>query len=149
MKLFMASLLIVEDNDEDYKTLLRTFRRLSFTKSVQRCVNAKECFDYLYGEGQHSDKKENKLPVLLDLNLPGLNGHAVLKRIKEEAALKCLPVVILTTSTNSNDIESCYRAGANSYLIKPMDYRAFAKTVQHFINYWFHAVKLSFSGDVI
>ena len=147
----MASLSIVEDNDEDYKTLLRTFRRLSFTKSVQRCVNAKECFDSLYGGGKHREGKEIRLPVLvlLDLNLPEPDGHSILKQLKAETALKCFPVVILTTSTNSNDIESCYRAGANSYLIKPMDYHAFEKTVKHFINYWFHAVKLPLSGDVI
>lgn len=149
-----APLLVVEDSDEDYKILLRIFRKLGVSQPVQRCVNAQECFDYLYATGEYADRKENKteeeMPalILLDLNLPGLNGHAILRRLKAEPALKHLPVVVVTTSANPKDVQACYEAGANSYLVKAMDYTAYEQTIRHFVNYWFDAVLLPFAGEV-
>ena len=142
-------LLVVEDSNEDYKTLLRIFRKLAVVQPVTRCANANECFDYLYATGKHEGRKVEDLPslLLLDLNLPGTDGHAILRQIKAEPSLKHLPIVILTTSTSLKHVQACYEDGASSYLVKAMDYATYEQTIRHFVNYWFHAVQLLLPGE--
>jgi CheY-like chemotaxis protein len=137
-------ILVVEDSDEDFATLMRIFRKLEVVQPVTRCVNAEDCFDYLHATGRHTGRQREALPalMLLDLNLPGMDGHGVLRRLKAEFPLKRLPVVIITTSSNPKDIQQCYDEGASSYLIKPVDYATFENTIRRFIEYWFHAVQL-------
>jgi CheY-like chemotaxis protein len=146
----MPRLLVVEDSDEDYETLLRIFRKLAVLQPVERCINAKECFDYLYATGKYLERKEADFPaiVLLDLNLPGRDGHAILRQIKAGPALKHLPIVILTTSTSSKHVQACYEEGASSYLVKAVDYATYEQTIRNFVNYWFHAVQLPLPGEV-
>ncbi len=143
-------LLVVEDNNEDYTTLLRIFRKLSVAQPVERCANARECFDYLYATGKYLERDEAAFPalLLLDLNLPGTDGYAILRRVKAEPSLKHLPIVIITTSTASRDVQACYQEGASSYLVKAVDYRDYEQTIRHFINYWFHAARLPLPGEV-
>ena len=137
-------ILVVEDSDEDFATLMRIFRKLDVVQPVTRCVNAGDCLDYLHATGRHSGRQKEALPalVLLDLNLPGMDGHGVLRHVKATLPLKRLPVVIITTSSNPKDIQQCYDEGASSYLIKPVDYATFEQTIRRLVEYWFHAVQL-------
>jgi CheY-like chemotaxis protein len=77
--------------------------------------------------------------ILLDLNLPGMDGRDILERLKQDRSFKKIPIVVFTTSSNPRDVELCYQKGANGYLIKPMDFQELQKTVQAFVDYWLEA----------
>ncbi|MGB3403058.1 MAG: response regulator [Microcoleaceae cyanobacterium] len=137
-------LLIIEDSDEDFNAMQRMMRKQSFVFPIYRCADAEEAFDFLYNEGEYTDKNIALRPsvIMLDLNLPGTDGREILEEIKQDEQLRLIPVVIFTTSSNPKDIESCYSQGANSYMIKPIDIRRLEESVSHFIDYWFNVVTL-------
>ncbi len=134
-----ATLLVVEDSDEDYMTLQRIFRKLIVTHPMERCANAQECLDYL-----KATKEQGSLPalMLLDLNMPGIDGFTLLRHLKSEAEFKHIPIVIVTTSSNPRDIQACYEEGASSYLLKQLDYTMFEQSIRRFVDYWFDTVLL-------
>lgn len=84
---------------------------------------------------------------MLDLNLPGTDGREVLAQVKQDQRLKVIPIVVLTTSSNPKDIDFCYRAGANSYLIKVVQLEQFTRSIGHLVHYWFEAVTLPGEED--
>ncbi|BAY19502.1 response regulator receiver protein [Anabaenopsis circularis NIES-21] len=131
-------LLVVEDSNEDFKMLQRLMRRLAVQNPIYRCTNGDEVLDLLYQE--KSSQNPNSIPtpsvILLDLNLPGIDGRDILERLKQDISLKKIPIVVFTTSSNPKDIEFCYQKGANGYLVKPMDAQELQKTVQAFVDYW-------------
>ncbi|AFY42435.1 response regulator [Nostoc sp. PCC 7107] len=131
-------LLVVEDSNEDFKVLQRLMRRLAVQNPIYRCTNGDEVLDLLYQE--ESSQNPNSIPtpsvILLDLNLPGIDGRDILERLKQDMCLKKIPIVVFTTSSNPKDIEFCYQKGANGYLVKPMDAQELQKTVQAFVDYW-------------
>ena len=137
-------ILIVEDSPEDYETTLRAFKKSGLANPVFRCEDGDEALDYLFRRGEYQDKEKSPRPgiILLDLNLPGTDGREVLRTIKKEETLKKIPVIVLTTSTNEQDIEGCYEAGASSYLSKPVDLNGFMESIQRLTNYWFEIVIL-------
>lgn len=137
-------LLIVEDNDEDYETTLRVLRKSPVERHILRCIHGDDALDYLYKREKYADLPIKRPSViLLDLNLPGTDGREVLQAIKQHETLKSIPVVILSTSSNPIDIETSYNNGANSYLVKPVDFPGFVHAMQSFDNYWFRVVVLS------
>ncbi|NJM76809.1 MAG: response regulator [Acaryochloridaceae cyanobacterium RU_4_10] len=103
-----------------------------------RCVNGDEALDFLYQEGSYKDTELVPKPsvILLDLNLPGIDGRDVLERLKQDRSLKEIPIVVFTTSSSPKDVEFCYQNGANGYLVKPMEADELQKTVQAFVDYW-------------
>ena len=131
-------ILIVEDSPEDYDTTLRAFKKVGMKNKVIRFEMGDECLDYLFGRGEYEGKKI-VLPglIMLDLNLPGTDGRDVLKIIKSDLELKKIPVVVLTTSNDINDIEKCYLLGANSYIQKPVDFEGFINAITKLKEYWF------------
>lgn len=133
------SLLVIEDSDEDFFAFERMVRRSSFTNPIYRCSNGDEALNFLYHIGEYADATIAPRPamILLDLNLPGLDGRQVLLQIKQEETLKTIPVVIFTTSSNPKDIEVCYQSGVNGYIIKPIDASKLKRTIQLVIEYWF------------
>ena len=135
-------LLIVEDNDEDYETTLRLLRKSKNERHIQRCWHGEDVLDFLYRRNKYTAAQRPAV-ILLDLNLPGTDGREVLQEIKNDQALKAIPVVILSTSSNPVDIAMSYQNGANSYMVKPVDFPSFAQAMQCFDDYWFHAVVLS------
>lgn len=139
------SFLIVEDSDEDYAALERIVRKARPEVSVklQRCVSAEQVFTILNAP-RLPQKPLPELPalIILDLNLPGLNGKEVLRAVRQHRRLKLIPVVIFSTSSNPQDIEWCYENGANSYLVKQTDYTAFKRAVELLVDYWVEAVRL-------
>lgn len=133
-------LLVVEDSNEDFKMLQRLMRRMAVKNPVYRCIDGDEVLKFL--DRQETGNSEAiPLPsvILLDLNLPGLDGRDILARLKQDGSLKEIPVVVFTTSSNPSDIDLCYQRGANGYLVKPMDSEKLQKTVSAFVSYWLDA----------
>ncbi|MCC5656960.1 response regulator [Nostoc sp. XA010] len=136
-------LLVVEDSNEDFRMLQRLMRRMSVQNPIHRCTNGDEVLDFLYRLGSEAlrNSKVALRPsvILLDLNLPGIDGRDILDRLKQDNSFKEIPIVVFTTSSNPKDIELCYQKGANGYLVKPMDAEELKKTIQAFVDYWLEA----------
>jgi CheY-like chemotaxis protein len=136
-------LLIVEDSDEDYAAALRVLRQLPTERDIERCVHGEDALDYLFGKGEYAGQPPRRPAViLLDLNLPGTDGREVLQEVKQDPVLKTIPVVVLSTSSNPVDIETSYQHGANSYIVKPVNFTVFAHTMKIFDDYWLQVVTL-------
>lgn len=138
------SLLVVEDSNEDFEALKRFLLRSPTPIAIQRCVNGEQALAFLYRTGSYVDRKISPRPglILLDLNLPGIDGREVLRQIKEDRKLRSIPVVVFTTSNNPKDIEDCYISGVNSYMIKPIDFAQLKRDVQLLVDYWFDVATL-------
>ena len=137
-------ILIVEDSDTDYETTIRAFKNCNLTNPVKRCEDGEEALDYLFRRNRFSNVENSPRPglILLDLNLPGTDGREVLEEIKNDPNLKSIPVVVLTTSSDMNDIENSYEAGANSFIHKPVDLQGFFEAIQGFKDFWFQVALL-------
>ncbi len=136
-------LLVVEDSNEDFRMLQRLMRHMSVQNPIHRCTNGDEVLEFLYQLGSEAlrNSKVALRPsvILLDLNLPGIDGRDILDRLKQDKSFKEIPIVVFTTSSNPKDIELCYQKGANGYLVKPMDAQELKKTIQAFVDYWLEA----------
>lgn len=128
---------------EDFTALGRAFRKHALQNPVLRCEDGDQALTYLQGYGKAVGWPAT-LPaiVLLDLNLPGTDGRAVLGALKKDPLLNSIPVIIFSTSSNVRDIEDCYRLGANSYLTKPIEYAALEEKIRLTITYWLGASEL-------
>ena len=137
-------ILIVEDSDEDFEAVGRVMRRSSVTNPLFRCTDGDDALDFLYRTGIYADPQKAPRPalILLDLNLPGTDGREVLEQIKQDEELKIIPVVVFTTSANPKDVEVCYKNGANSYILKPINLNRFVELIRVVIDYWFGAIIL-------
>jgi len=137
-------LLVIEDSNEDFEALQRYIHRSPLTIPIYRCIDGDEALTFLYHTGRYADPRSAPRPglILLDLNLPGTDGREILRQIKQDENLKSIPVVIFTTSNNPKDIAACYRQGANSYIIKPMDFSRLRQSITTLIDYWFNTIVL-------
>jgi CheY-like chemotaxis protein len=129
-------ILLVEDNPKDEALTLRALKKANIVNKVVVAHDGVEALDYLFATT--ADGRRNAPPqlILLDLKLPKLDGHEVLKRIRSDARTQPLPVVILTTSVEDRDLLEGYRLGANSYVRKPVDFAEFAQAVVQLGLYW-------------
>jgi CheY-like chemotaxis protein len=132
------SILLVEDSDEDYMAFRRALHDTAVTVALPRCTRGEEALDYLYARGRFAAPGQAPRPalVLLDLNLPGMDGRELLTLIKGDEHLKSIPVVIVTTSHNPRDVEWCYQHGANSYQVKAIGYQQFRDAIHLLVEYW-------------
>ena len=133
-----ASILLVEDNLMDVELIMDAFKEARLSNEIVVARNGQEALEYLFGEGCYEDRDQYPLPdvVLLDLKMPGIDGHEVLRRIKGKEMLKRLPVIVLTSSTDEGDRAMSYDNGANSYLVKPVSFDDFLKVVKQVSDYW-------------
>jgi two-component system response regulator len=129
-------ILLVEDNPKDEALTLRALERSNIASKVVVAHDGVEAIDYLFASD--ADEARNALPelILLDLKLPKIDGHEVLKRIRNNERTRLLPIVILTTSVEERDRLEGYRLGANSYVRKPVDFAEFARAVIQLGLYW-------------
>lgn len=139
-----ATLLLVEDSPEDRVVTLRALRKCGMTARIDTCEDGDDALDSLMSRGRYAPPNHRPRPslVLLDLNLPGTDGRQVLLQVKSDRTLKQIPVVVLTTSTDSRDVNSSYEAGASGYVRKPVDLAVFMRTIQLLKEWWFDTVIL-------
>jgi two-component system response regulator len=132
------TILLVEDNPDDVKLTLRALKRNNMLNPVEVARDGMEAVDFLFARGAHSARAGKPVPalILLDLQLPRLDGLGVLKEIRADPRTKLVPVVILTSSKEEQDLIQGYSLGANSYVRKPVDFAEFLEAVRLLGVYW-------------
>jgi CheY-like chemotaxis protein len=132
------TILLVEDNPDDVELTLRAFKKAKLKNNVIVVRDGQEALDYIYHQGAYQDKDKAPTPglILLDLKLPRVDGIEVLRKLKSVPQKRRIPVVVLTISEREVDIVKSYDLGANSYIIKPVDFDKFMDTVQNINLYW-------------
>ena len=129
-------ILLVDDNDDDVEAALRAFKRTNLNNAVVRAATGAEALAML------REGKVHPGLILLDLNMPGLDGRRVLAILKGDNDLRRIPVVVLTTSSDERDVDECYRLGANTYIQKPVDLDGLFAAIQRLKDYWFEIALL-------
>ena len=131
-------ILLVEDNPDDITLTLRALKKNSIFNEVVVAKDGVEALDYLFGTGIYAGRDTSVMPVvtLLDLKLPKIDGFEVLKRVRSNERTKLIPVVILTSSKEDDDLINGYSLGANSYIRKPVDYEQFTEAIRELGLYW-------------
>ena len=139
-----AVILLVEDDLGDQELTRRALRQWKVKNDLYIVQDGEEALDYLFHRGRYQDAASAPAPqlVLLDLNLPKLDGRQVLQRIREDPTLRGLVVVVLTTSKEETDVIRSYDLGVNSYVTKPMDIQQFIQVIHELEHYWFQIVVL-------
>lgn len=132
------TILLVEDNPDDELLMMRALAKNDVTAGVVVAHDGVEALDYLFSSGAYAGRGAEGMPrlILLDLQLPRLNGLEVLKRLRSDERTRLLPVVILTSSNERQDMLRGYGLGANSYVRKPVDFKEFIGTVEQLKRYW-------------
>jgi len=132
------TIMLVEDNPDDEELTLRALRKASIANDVFVARDGQEALDFLFGTGQHAGREPLTMPavVLLDLKLPKLDGIDVLQRMRADPRTRLVPVVVLTSSSEDEDMLRSYQSGANSYVRKPIEFSEFAHAVTQLGMYW-------------
>lgn len=134
----VGEILLVEDSPQDAELTIRSLTRKHLANCVVLAEDGEEALDYLFGRGKFANRDPAALPkvVLLDLKLPKVSGLEVLRALKENERTRRVPVVILTSSAEDPDIKAAYELGVNSYVVKPVEFDAFAEAVSSLGLYW-------------
>jgi CheY-like chemotaxis protein len=126
-----VSILLVEDDPGHARLIEKNLRRSNITNAIVKAGDGQQALDYLFGEGRHAgDERPSPLLVLLDLNLPVLDGYQVLKRMKADERTRRIPVIVLTTTDDGREVTRCYELGCNVYMTKPVDYEQFSDAIR-------------------
>jgi CheY-like chemotaxis protein len=133
-----AHILLVEDNRMDVELTLDAFRERRLSNTIHCANNGQAALDYLAGKDKFSDRSAYPMPdlILLDLKMPIMDGHEVLRRIKQTPAFRRIPVIVLSSSKEEGDLTMSYDTGANSYLVKPVSFEGFLDVVARIDDYW-------------
>ncbi len=131
-------ILLVEDNPQDLELAQRALRKANVTNRIHIARDGAEALEFIFCEGPHAARKIEDSPkvILLDLKLPKVDGLEVLKRIKGDPRTRAIPVVVLTSSKEQNDVVESYDLGVNSYIVKPVNFEGFVSAVQQLGMYW-------------
>lgn len=135
----LRAILLIEDNPDDYEATQRSFKKANFVNPLYWCSNGQDGLDFLKRRGKYADQPDVTRPalILLDLNMPGVDGRAILELVKQDNELRSIPVVVLTTSTDERDIERCYELGASTYIQKPVNFDGLVQAAARMRDYWF------------
>ncbi len=134
----VVEILLVEDNPRDAELTIRALKKKNLANNLFHVEDGVDALDYLFGRGKFSGRDVNDTPkvVLLDLKLPRINGLEVLKEIKADKRTQAIPVVIVTSSVEDPDVKAAYQLGANSYVLKPVQFDAFMEAMVKVGIYW-------------
>jgi len=134
----IIDILLVEDSQQDAELTIRAFKKYNLSNNIIRVEDGAEALDFLFCKGKFTGRSAQNNPkvVLLDLKLPKVNGLEVLEKIKNDPDLKTIPVVILTSSNEDPDIKKAYAIGANSYVVKPVEFEKFMEAIKNLGYYW-------------
>ena len=133
-----VEILLVEDNMDDAEMTIHALRKKSLANRLTHLHDGEEALDFLFGTGKYVGRDTNLKPklILLDLKMPKVNGMEVLERVKSHSETKNIPVVVLTSSKEDPDLKRCYELGANSYIVKPVEFESFINAVSELGLYW-------------
>lgn len=133
-----VEILLVEDDPADAELALRAFKKHNLTNRIYVARDGEEALDFVFARGEFASRSLAKPPkvVLLDLKLPKVSGHEVLRQIRSNETTKTLPIVVLTSSREERDLVETYQLGVNSYIVKPVDFERFLKAVEEVGMYW-------------
>lgn len=131
-------ILLVEDSDDDAELTTRALQKQAFGNLLFRVADGAAALDFLFAKGAFASRQDFPLPrvILLDLKLPKLDGLEVLRALRTNPATRTVPIVVLTSSKEERDLETAYALGANSYIVKPVEFDKFAKAVEMLGLYW-------------
>jgi two-component system response regulator len=138
MEKSIVEILLIEDSARDAEMTIRALKKNKITNGIIHLKNGVEALDYLFCTGEYATRNIHDKPkvILLDLKMPKVDGIEVLERIKSNDVTKKIPVVVLTSSKENPDIDKCYALGANSYIVKPVDFAGFMDAIAHSGMYW-------------
>ena len=139
MNLNAVDLLLVEDNINDAELAIRELKKYNLTNNLFHVKDGEEALEFIFATGKYRGIRDAANPpklILLDIQMPKVNGIEVLQQIKSDERTKIIPVVILTSSKEDPDIKACYMLGANSYIVKPVNFEGFAESIKNLGFYW-------------
>lgn len=134
-----VDILLVEDNIDDAELAIRQLKKHNMANSLVHVTDGEMALEFIFATGKFNDWRTIEHPpklILLDIQMPKVNGIEVLAKIKSDARTKTIPVVILTSSKEDPDIQRCYALGANSYIVKPVNFEGFAEAIKNLGFYW-------------
>ncbi len=133
-----VEILLVEDNPHDAELMIRTLRKRRLANTISHVVDGAEALDFIYARGVYAGRTADHRPriILLDIKLPKVSGLEVLEELKKDPSTRTIPVVMVTSSREDPDIKTAYALGANSYVVKPVDYDAFQEAMVSIGMFW-------------
>ena len=134
----IVEILLIEDNPFEAELAIRSLRKHNFSNNLHQIDDGAEALDFIFERGKYETMNLKSSPklILLDIKLPKISGIEILRQLKANEKTKTIPVVILTSSKENQDIKTCYEMGANSYIVKPVDFDSFSKAVAELGMYW-------------
>ena len=135
----LVDILLVEDNPDDAELTIRELTKHNMAHNLMHVKDGEEALDFIFCTGKYKGSREIEyLPrlMLLDIQMPKVNGIEVLEKIKSNPITKMIPIVVLTSSNESPDIKKCYNLGANSYIVKPVNFDGFTQAIKNIGTYW-------------
>ena len=134
----IVEILLVEDNPDDAALTIRALKKHNLANRLTHLKDGVEALEFIYGTGAYEGRNVSQTPkvILLDLKMPKVNGIEVLTKLKSDPMTRTIPVVVLTSSAEDPDIKKCYELGANSYIVKPVEFDNFTKRISELGMYW-------------
>jgi two-component system response regulator len=131
-------ILLIEDNPYEAELTIRGLKKHNFANKLHHIDDGADALDFIFERGKYKDTPRSGLPrlILLDIKLPRVDGIEILRQIKANEKTRAIPVVILTSSKENQDVKACYELGVNSYIVKPVDFDSFSKAVADLGMYW-------------
>jgi CheY-like chemotaxis protein len=137
-ELNIVDILLIEDNPNDVELTLRALKKVNILNKIHVLSDGAEALDFFFRKGKYSNRNSKNEPkvIILDLKLPKVNGLEILRNLKGDENLKTIPVVVLTSSREEQDVVESYKLGVNSYIVKPVDFEKFIEAVKELGFYW-------------